>query len=154
MIRHYLELSVPSLLITESLHACSVGSNSLQPHGLQSARFLCPCSFPGKNTRVVFHFLLQGIFQTKGSNLCLLHQQADSLPLSHLGSPSLLIRSSSHYVGMDWSCSYCLMRSSWASLPNSKFSDIKSLAWCQIQWANTHNRNQQMWQIRAFQEVF
>ena len=33
------------------------------------------------------HFLLQGIFPTQGSNPNLLHQQADSLPLSHLGSP-------------------------------------------------------------------
>ena len=35
------------------------------------------------------HFLLQGIFLTQGSNshlLCLLHWQADSLPLSHLES--------------------------------------------------------------------
>ena len=29
------------------------------------------------------HSLLQGIFLTQGSNLCLLHWQADSLPLSH-----------------------------------------------------------------------
>ena len=36
------------------------------------------------------HFLPQGIFPTQGSDLCLLHWQADSLPLSHLGSPSLL----------------------------------------------------------------
>ena len=28
---------------------------------------------PGKNTRVVCHFLLQGIFSTQGSNPCLLH---------------------------------------------------------------------------------
>ena len=33
------------------------------------------------------HFLLQGIFPTQGSNLRLLHWQADSLPLHHLGSP-------------------------------------------------------------------
>ena len=35
------------------------------------------------------HFLLQGIFLTQETNphpLCLLHSQADSLPLSHLGS--------------------------------------------------------------------
>ena len=32
-------------------------------------------------------FLLQGIFPTQGSNLCLLHCQADSLSLSHQGSP-------------------------------------------------------------------
>ena len=40
--------------------------------------------FPGKNTRVGCCFLLQGIFLTQGSNLhllCLLHWQADSLPL-------------------------------------------------------------------------
>ena len=33
------------------------------------------------------HFLLQGIFLMQGSNLHLLHWQADSLPLRHLGSP-------------------------------------------------------------------
>ena len=33
------------------------------------------------------HFLLQGIFPTQRWNLCLLHWQADFLPLSHLGSP-------------------------------------------------------------------
>ena len=45
--------------------------------------------FPGKHTRVCCYFLLQGIFLTQGSNPCLLHWQADSLPLSHLGSPPL-----------------------------------------------------------------
>ena len=46
--------------------------------------------FPSKNARVSCHFLLQGIFPTQGLNphlLCLLHWQADALPLSHLGSP-------------------------------------------------------------------
>ena len=46
---------------------------------------------PGKNTGVDYPFLLHGIFPTQGSNLHLfhlLHWQADSLPLSHLGSPS------------------------------------------------------------------
>ena len=33
------------------------------------------------------HSLLQGFFPTQRSKLCLLHWQADSLPLSHLGSP-------------------------------------------------------------------
>ena len=32
------------------------------------------------------HFLLQEVFPTQGSNLHLLHWQADSLPLSYLGS--------------------------------------------------------------------
>ena len=58
--------------------------------GLQPTRPLCPWNFPGKNTRVGCHFLLQGIFQTQGLNPCPLHLllwQVDSLPLHHLGSP-------------------------------------------------------------------
>ena len=49
-----------------------------------------PWNFPGKNTGVKCHFLLQGIFLTQGLNpsfLCFLHWQADSLPLPYLGSP-------------------------------------------------------------------
>ena len=38
------------------------------------------------------HVLLQGLFQIQGWNPCLLHQQADSLPLSHQGSPPFHIR--------------------------------------------------------------
>ena len=38
-----------------------------------AARFLCPWDFPGKNTGVGCHFLLQGIFLTQGFNLGLLH---------------------------------------------------------------------------------
>ena len=47
------------------------------------ARVFCPWDFPGKNTGVGCHFLLQGIFLAQESNPCLLHWQADSLPLSH-----------------------------------------------------------------------
>ena len=50
--------------------------------------------FPGKNARLGCHFFLQGIFPTQGLNsclLCLLHWQADSLPLSHLGSPCVFV---------------------------------------------------------------
>ena len=46
---------------------------------------LCPWNSPGKNPRVSCHFLLQGIFLMQGSNLSLLHWQADSLPPNHLG---------------------------------------------------------------------
>ena len=60
--------------------------NSLQP--MEPTRLLRPWDFPGKNTGVVCHVPLQGIFLTQRSNLCLLHWQADSLPLSHLGSPA------------------------------------------------------------------
>ena len=46
----------------------SVVSDSWQPHGLQSARLLCPWDFPGKDTGVGCHFLLHGIFPTQSSN--------------------------------------------------------------------------------------
>ena len=39
-----------------------------------------------KNTGVGSHSLLQGNFRTRGWKLLLLHWQADTLPLSHLGS--------------------------------------------------------------------
>ena len=55
------------------------------------------CSPPGSSVHGIFpgtgvgcHFLLQEIFLTQGLNphlLCLPDWQADSLPLSHLGSP-------------------------------------------------------------------
>ena len=49
-------------------------------------RLLHPWDFPGNNTGVGCHFLPQGIFLTQGVNMYLLHWQADSLPLSYLGS--------------------------------------------------------------------
>ena len=44
-----------------------------------------PWDSPGKNTGVGCHSLLQGIFLTQGSNLPLLHWEADSLLLRHQG---------------------------------------------------------------------
>ena len=40
-----------------------------QTHGRQPTGLLCPWDFPGKNTGVGCHFLLQGIFPTQGLNL-------------------------------------------------------------------------------------
>ena len=51
------------------------------------ARLLCSWDFPGKNTGVCSHLLLQVIFPTHRSNPHLLHWQGDSSPLSHQGSP-------------------------------------------------------------------
>ena len=65
------------------LFSRSVTSSSLQPHGPQPSSLLYPWYFPGKNTEVGCHVLLQGIFLTQGSNLSLLLWQVDSLPLSH-----------------------------------------------------------------------
>ena len=68
----------------------SVVSDSLRLHGLWPARLLCPWNSPGKNTGVGCHFLLQGVFLIQELNLdllCLLHWQADSLPLAGPGKP-------------------------------------------------------------------
>ena len=51
-------------------------------------QLLCPWDFPEKSTGVGGQSLLQRIFSTQGLNLSVLHWQADSLPLSHLGSPA------------------------------------------------------------------
>ena len=60
-------------------------SDSLRTHGLWPTRLLSPWDFLGKNTRVGYNFLIQGIFPTQGFNQGLLHLQVDSLSLSHQG---------------------------------------------------------------------
>ena len=47
-------------------------SDSLQPPGPQPATLLCLCDFPGMNTGVGCHLLVQSIFLIQGSNPCLL----------------------------------------------------------------------------------
>ena len=57
---------------------------------LSLARLLCPWDSPGSNTGVGYHALLQRIFPTQGSSLCLLcllHWEAGSLPLAPPGKP-------------------------------------------------------------------
>ena len=49
--------------------------------------FCCPRDFPGKNTGVGCHFLLQGIFPTQGSSPGLLHYRQILYHLSHQRSP-------------------------------------------------------------------
>ena len=72
----------------QPMHACSVPQKCLtlcnpMNYSLPGG----PSNSPGKNTGVGRHFLLQGIFLMQGSNLHLLHWQADSLPRGHMGSP-------------------------------------------------------------------
>ena len=47
-------------------------SPTLRPHGLYPTRLLWPWDSPGKNAGIGCHALLQGIFLTQGSDLCLL----------------------------------------------------------------------------------
>ena len=79
-------------MCAKSLQLCPV-----QPHELLPSWLLCPWNFPGKNTRVVFHALLQGTFLTQVLNLglltagrlfyCLNHQEnlGKSLDVRYLG---------------------------------------------------------------------
>ena len=71
-------------------------SNSFVTPWTVACKLLYPWGFPGKNTRVGCHFLLQEISWTQRLNSCLLNWQANSLPLSHLGSL---------YVYFQFSCS-------------------------------------------------
>ena len=72
-----------------SVHVCLVAQLCLilWPCELCLTRLFCPWDSPGKIIGVGCRFLLQGIFLTQRSNLGLLHWQAHSLPLSHMGSP-------------------------------------------------------------------
>ena len=63
----------------------SVLSGSLLLHGLWSPRLHYPWNSPGKNTGVVSHSLLQGIFLTQGLNPSLLHCRQILYHLSHQG---------------------------------------------------------------------
>ena len=65
----------------------SVMSDSLQLHGLQPTRLLCPWNSVGKNTGVISHSFLQRIFPTQGSNPGLLHCRQILCHLIHQGSP-------------------------------------------------------------------
>ena len=66
------------------------GPMDFSHQALLPAKFFCLWNFPGKDTGMGCHCLLQGIFLTQGSNphlLHLLHWQVDSLPLAPPGKP-------------------------------------------------------------------
>ena len=137
------EMQVPSLgwedplekkIASESV-SCSVMSDSLQSHGLQPARLLCPWDSPGKNTGVGSHFLLQGIFQIQGSNLGLLHCKQILYHRSHQGSSNPL----------QYSClGNPMERGAWQATVHggTKKSDM-------AQWLNNNNRVTQSVSDRA-----
>ena len=79
---HWFSLCLPS---------CSIMSNSLWTWVVCQAPLSMGFFFQARILEWVASFLLQGIFLTQGSNLCLLHRlhwQVDSLLLNHLGSPN------------------------------------------------------------------
>ena len=65
---------------------------TLQSHGLQPVRLLCPWNSPGKNTGVDSHALHQGIFPTQGSNSIQSSTlQAGSLPPEPPAKPHICL---------------------------------------------------------------
>ena len=63
---------------------------TLRSHGLLPTRLLHLWNFPGKSTGVGCHFLLQGIFPTRGLNPGLPHCRQTLYHLSLQGSPSVI----------------------------------------------------------------
>ena len=74
---------------------CVLSRDRLFACNPMDCRLLCSWDSPRKNTGVGCHFLLQGIFPTQGLNpclLCILHWQADSLPLAPPGFYAYLLK--------------------------------------------------------------
>ena len=67
-----IDLNIPASQVV------SVMSDSLRPHGLWSARLLCPRDSLGQNTGVGCRTRLWGIFWTQGSNPCNLTSPASA----------------------------------------------------------------------------
>ena len=87
-------------------------SHFLQPHGLYPTRFPCSWDFPGKNTGVSCHFLLQVIVLIQGLKLCLFcllhcHWQASSLPIA---PPGKCLLQSSNNRHSNWNLQYFLIK--------------------------------------------
>ena len=62
-------------------------SDSLQPHGLQPTRLLCPCYSPSKNTGVGYHFFFISDPGIEPTSLTSPTLQLNSLLLYHQRSP-------------------------------------------------------------------
>jgi len=109
-------------------------SNSLWRYGLQHARLLCPWNSPSKNMGVDCHFLLQEIFLTQGSNLLLLHWQAESLPLSHQGSPKVSVTAHTNFCSQLPCLKPPLSLSLHIGLFNQVMGRKRSRAWWRKRW--------------------
>ena len=98
--------------VSESL---SVMSDSVKPHGLQLAWFLCPWNSPGKNTTRSCHFLLQGSSQLRDrTQVSCITGRLFTRCLSHQGSPKHKWKafpqksvSSETYPYLCYSCTVC-----------------------------------------------
>ena len=79
-----------ALVLTCSVLTRSVVSYSLQPHGLQGARLLCPWHSPGKNTEVAYYACpTPGDLPNPGIEPRSPTLQADSLPSEPSEKPQI-----------------------------------------------------------------
>ena len=88
-IMYFSKSSTKTCMCAKSLQSC-LHSHVCAKLWTVASRLPCPWTSLGKNTRVGWHALLQGIFLTQGSDpppLSLLHWQAGSLPLAPPGKP-------------------------------------------------------------------
>ena len=88
-------------------------------------------NFPGKNTEMGCCFLFQGIFSIQGLNPCLphlLHWQADSSPLSHLGSPTHIEPKPNKQTFLVSLGRFRLSHSHWGTNPSSILTLCKPLS--------------------------
>ena len=94
MLKYYSKLAIMHL--EKKKKRCQLPSRILlfEYRRPQTTMVLCPWDFPGKNTRVGSHFLLQRIFLTQGSNPGLPYYGQILNHLSHqityLGLPNLI----------------------------------------------------------------
>ena len=70
--------------------SCSVVSDSLQPHGLQATRHLCPWNSLGKSTGMDRHFPSPGDLPNPENEPRSPTLQADSLPSEPSGKPIII----------------------------------------------------------------
>ena len=73
--------------VPRNMPLCLVVCDSLWPVGLPPIRLLSPWDFPGKDTGVGSHFLLEGIFLTQASNPGPQHCRCILYPLSQPTPP-------------------------------------------------------------------
>ena len=92
----YFTKCVPLCLL---YYVCVLSSSVAQSHLIPCNPV--DCSPPGSSVHGILQGRIlewvsisfsQGIFLTQGLNLCLLHWQADSLPLNHLESPFYIVK--------------------------------------------------------------
>ena len=107
-----------SQMIRSYIFCCCLVTRSclILLHEVQLTRLLCRWDFPGKNTLVGCHFLLQGIFLTQESNSHLLHWEAGS-SISQQGSTVLHTENSKD-------CTYTHTHTHTQTVRTNKFSKV------------------------------